>query len=137
MFDRILVPIDLADAERGKASIGIARAVGGKNADIHLVSVIEDAPRFVAAQVPREITDRIRAEAETAIKDIAAAAGIKASNARVRTGSAASGILETADELQADLIIVGSHKPGLQDYLLGSTAARVVRHANCKVLVVR
>jgi len=36
-----------------------------------------------------------------------------------------------------DLIIVGSHKPGLQDYLLGSTAARVVRHAMCSVLVGR
>ena len=38
---------------------------------------------------------------------------------------------------QADLIIIASHKPGFQDYFLGSTAAKVVRHAPCSVLVVR
>ena len=36
-----------------------------------------------------------------------------------------------------DLIIVASHRPGLQDYFLGSTAAKVVRHAKCSVLVIR
>jgi nucleotide-binding universal stress UspA family protein len=35
------------------------------------------------------------------------------------------------------LIIIGSHSPSMQDYLLGPNAARVVRHANCSVLVIR
>ncbi len=34
-------------------------------------------------------------------------------------------------------IIVASHKPNVGDYLLGTTAARVVRHAACSVFVVR
>ncbi len=34
-------------------------------------------------------------------------------------------------------IVMASHRPGLQDYLLGSTAARVLRHANCSVYIVR
>ncbi len=34
-------------------------------------------------------------------------------------------------------IIVASHKPNVGDYLLGTTAARVVRHATCSVFVVR
>ena len=46
-------------------------------------------------------------------------------------------ITEYADEINADCIIVGSHKPGLLDYFLGSTAARVVRHAPCSVHVLR
>jgi nucleotide-binding universal stress UspA family protein len=46
-------------------------------------------------------------------------------------------ILETAKEIGADLIVIASHRPGLQDYFLGSTAARVVRHAECAVLVDR
>lgn len=37
----------------------------------------------------------------------------------------------------ADCIIMGSHKPGLGDFFLGSTAARVVRHAHCSVIVLR
>ena len=46
-------------------------------------------------------------------------------------------ITDHARKIGADCIIVGSHKPGLSDFLLGSTAARVVRHAPCAVHVLR
>ena len=55
----------------------------------------------------------------------------------VRKGASYHGILEYADDNEIDLIIINSHRPGLQDYLLGSTAAKVVRHAKCAVLVER
>ncbi len=46
-------------------------------------------------------------------------------------------ILDMAEKVEADLIVMASHRPELQDYLLGPNAARVVRHAKCSVLVVR
>ena len=46
-------------------------------------------------------------------------------------------ILEYAKKIEADLIVIASHRPDLLDYFLGSTAARVVRHAECAVLVDR
>jgi nucleotide-binding universal stress UspA family protein len=46
-------------------------------------------------------------------------------------------ILGVAEEADADLIVVGSHRPAMKDYLLGTNAARVVRHARCSVLVAR
>jgi hypothetical protein len=46
-------------------------------------------------------------------------------------------ILEKSAQKSAELIIVASHQPELQNYFLGSTAAKVVRHATCSVLVVR
>jgi len=55
----------------------------------------------------------------------------------MRRGEPAREIIAYAEEVGADCIIVGSHKPELQDYLLGSTAARVVRHAPCSVHVLR
>jgi nucleotide-binding universal stress UspA family protein len=55
----------------------------------------------------------------------------------VRSGHSYKTILEVAEEKQVDLIIIASHRPGLQDYFLGSTAAKVVRHARCSVLVMR
>ena len=55
----------------------------------------------------------------------------------MRVGHPYKTILEMAKEKDAELIIVASHKPDLQDYFLGSTAAKVVRHATCSVLVVR
>ena len=55
----------------------------------------------------------------------------------IRTGAAASQILQCADDNAADLVMIASHRPGLSDYFIGSTAARVVRHAQCSVLISR
>ncbi|MEP4431527.1 MAG: universal stress protein, partial [Hyphomicrobiales bacterium] len=46
-------------------------------------------------------------------------------------------IIEAANQVDADVIVIGSHRPKLKDYLLGPNAARVVRHAVQSVLVVR
>ncbi len=46
-------------------------------------------------------------------------------------------IINAADRLKVDAIVMGSHRPELTDYLLGPNAARVVRHANQSVFVVR
>jgi nucleotide-binding universal stress UspA family protein len=46
-------------------------------------------------------------------------------------------ILRYAEVVKADLVVMSANRPGLEDYLLGPNAARVVRHANCSVLVVR
>ena len=46
-------------------------------------------------------------------------------------------ILHCAEETGADLIVMASHRPGYEDYLIGPNASRVVRHAKCSVVVVR
>ena len=77
--------------------------------------------------------------AEDQLKTVASNAGLgdgKFSTA-VRHGSAHHEILDEAESSDVDLVVVASHRPELSDYLLGSTAAKVVRHANCSVLVVR
>jgi nucleotide-binding universal stress UspA family protein len=55
----------------------------------------------------------------------------------VRMGSDYNEVLKEADRMAADLIVVGSHRPTMSTYLLGSNAAAIVRHAKCSVLVVR
>lgn len=57
--------------------------------------------------------------------------------AAVISGHAGRAITDYAEEVGADCIIVGSHKPGLQDFFLGSTAARIIRYARCSVHVLR
>lgn len=46
-------------------------------------------------------------------------------------------ILNMAAKINADMIVVSSGRDDLKDFLLGPNAARVVRHANCSVTVVR
>lgn len=54
-----------------------------------------------------------------------------------RHGSVYEEVLEVADELKVDQIVVAAHRPGAADFLLGTNTARIVRHARCSVTVVR
>ena len=55
----------------------------------------------------------------------------------VAKGSVYECIIKTANEIKADLIVMSAHRPELKDYLLGPNAAKVVRHSDRSVLVVR
>ncbi len=136
MYNSILVPIDLSELDKGKMEIDLARKLAGKDARICLLNVVVDIPAYLSANLPQGVVNTAKRDARETLEALIRAAGIKA-EAAVRSGKPGPGILAAADECDADLIIIGSHKPGLQDYFLGSTAARVVRHAQCTVLVLR
>jgi universal stress protein F len=55
----------------------------------------------------------------------------------LRFGTIYSEILAEAEAWSADLIVVGSHRPYMSTYLLGSNAKTIVRHSKCSVLVAR
>jgi universal stress protein F len=59
------------------------------------------------------------------------------SESKIISGHAGRVIVDYASTNEIDCIIVASHRPGIGDFFLGSTAARVVRHANCSVHVIR
>lgn len=46
-------------------------------------------------------------------------------------------IVDAANEINADIIVMAAHRPSLKDYLLGPNTARVARHARCSVQIVR
>ena len=136
MYKTILVPIDMSHIAEGKAIIDVAATHVGKGTKIILLNVIEEIPNWAAAEIPVDILENSRKAVHQDLKAIATASGLKM-DVEVRTGHSYNTILDVAEEKDADLIIIASHKPGLQDYFLGSTAAKVVRHAKCSVLVVR
>ena len=136
MYKTILVPIEMAHVAEGKAIIDVAAEHVSDGAKIILLNVVEDIPSWAAAQIPKDVMDRSQQYAEDELKGIANSSGMKLETL-VRRGQPYNTILEVAKEKNVDLIIVASHRPGFQDYFLGSTAAKVVRHATCSVLVVR
>ena len=136
MYKTILVPIDMAHVAKGKANIELAAQHAAAGARIILLNVIEDIPNWAAVELPAGLLDKSRESSLSELKAIATATGMEM-EVEVHTGHSYNTILEVAEEKNADLIIIASHRPGLQDYFLGSTAAKVVRHANCSVLVVR
>ena len=126
----------MAHADESKATIDMAIGHGGKDTQIIFLNLVGEIPNWAAVELPPDILDKSVRSSQDKLKAIAEASGIEI-EIEVRMGRPYKTILEAADEKGADLIIVASHQPGLQDYLLGSTASKVVRHAKCSVLVVR
>jgi len=126
----------MAHVEKGKAMIDIAIAHRAEDAQVILLNVVEVVPAWVASQLPSGILDESRQSTLEELKAIADAVNINV-DVEVRAGHPYKTILEVADKTGTELIIIASHQPGLEDYFLGSTAAKVVRHAKCSVLVVR
>ncbi len=138
MYKSIIVAVDLAHGDLGKALLGRAIELLDEGGTVRLVHVLEEVPSYVAAELPRDIGERRNAEAMVELKTMAQGAGTDAKVlAEVRSGAASGQILQSAEDNGADLIMIASHRPGLSDYFIGSTAARVVRHAQCSVLISR
>jgi nucleotide-binding universal stress UspA family protein len=136
LYKKILIPVDLAHMDAGKGMIDVARNVASDGASMLLAHVVADIPTYVAAELPGGIIEKSKETARSALEGLVKDAGIKA-DIEVRSGHPRTAILSIAEEMKADLVIIASHKPGLQDYFLGSTASSVVRHAKCSVLVMR
>jgi nucleotide-binding universal stress UspA family protein len=140
MYQRILLPVDLADPDLAKpaleSAVMMAKASGGS---IRLINVIPETPALLAEYVPADFDAQQRRSAEEALsiiaKEIALSPGEVTSV--VRQGSTYQEILDEAKEYAADLIVMSSHRTGIRTYFLGSVAGHVVRYAACSVLVVR
>ena len=135
MYKSILIPVDLANVTKVSSLIDHASEHSG-NSKIILLNVVEDIPSWAAVELPRGILDKSVQSSTEKLESLVASAGIDV-EVEVRVGHPYKTILAVAEEKGADLIIVASHQPDLQNYLIGSTAAKVVRHATCSVLVVR
>ena len=109
-------------------------------AECTLYTLAEDIPDF-GEGIATELSEQIQQEADKALKAAlakATAMGIQAKTVLGSGGSAADGILDMAEGEGSSLIIMGSRaKTGLDRFLIGSVATKVVSHATCSVLVLR
>ena len=137
MYNTILIPVDMAHLEKAKDMIDAAKTQTNKGAKLILLNVIDAVPSWATTYMPDN--DILAKQRQSAHDELASVASDNAIDAEiiVRTGYSYSTILEVAEEAKAQLIIIGSHRPGYGDYFLGSTAAKVVRHAKCSVYVIR
>ena len=134
MYKKILVALSLEHGY-GERAINTARKLKAENGEIIALHVFEPVNSSVSLYLPKEHVQSVRKSAK---EDIAKKIGAEIDvEAVVLTGHSGQAVTDYAKEIGADCIVVGSHKPGLQDFFLGSTAARIVRHAPCSVHVLR
>lgn len=137
MYRRLMVPVDLEHVEALDKALATAAQLGKQpNTKVTFVAVTTSAPSSVA-HTPEEFGRKLDEFAgEQARRHGLDARGL----ARISHDPATDlnvTLLEVADELHADLIVMASHVPGVIEHLFASHAGYVASHAKMSVFVVR
>ncbi len=136
MNKKVLVAVDIARSGGNDICMKTAQDIAGTmDGDLVMMYVVEPISGYISLEIPDGLPEKRKSEAVEELRELAAQYGC--SEVVVREGAPATEILEQASEINADLIVLHSHDPGLSNYFLGSVASRVVRHAHCSVHVVR
>ncbi|MFN3525581.1 MAG: universal stress protein [Paracoccus sp. (in: a-proteobacteria)] len=135
MYKHILVAVAFDTDHEPEQSLQAAQVLSSPGARVTVLHVKERIPRYAISYIPAdyeaELKEAIRARLEGLAARFENGAGV------LIEGHSGQTIMEWAESNQVDCIVIMSHQPGLEDYFLGGTAARVVRHAHCSVHVIR
>ena len=138
-YKKILVAIDLSEDSSEVAQR--ARAIAGNNAaELHLIHVIEPLSFAYGGDIPMDfsgIQDEIHQQATQQLHRFAEANSIDETHQHIVLGRPEEEIHAMAEDLGADLIVVGTHGRHGLTLLLVSTANGVLHGASCDVLAVR
>lgn len=140
MYRSILVPIDLAEAELAKPALTAAVELAKiSNGSVRLIYVRSLVPVTYMEFVPADFETEQQSDSEAKLAELAASLDLPEEqvSAKVLVGSVHGEVLAEAEASGADLIVIGSHEPGMLAYVIGSNASAIVRRAKCSVLVVR
>lgn len=136
-YRHILLTTDLSVQSKQTAfkALQLAEVYGAR---ITLLHVIEPLPGYAMGTMPViDLEKEMFDQAKMHMMDLAKELVIPETDQKIEIGSVKSCILKIANELNVDLIIMGSHGRHGIEHLLGSTAAAVLSHAKSDVLVVR
>jgi len=140
MFRTILVPVDLAELDVSKKAIEVATSLAQQSGGaLRFLTVLQFLPATYLDYIPANYDEKQKAWAQEELEKITAKIDLPKERVSyaIRTGGIYPEILAEAEQWGADLIVIGSHRPAMSTYLLGSNAKTVVRHAKCSVLVAR
>jgi nucleotide-binding universal stress UspA family protein len=143
MRQAVLCAVDISNEDRDvKVLKEAARQAKMDGRQLDVITVVPDyGMSWVGSFFEQDHHDKVVAEARRHLCDLCESVLGAEANEKVRhivaTGTAYEEILKVAKVDKAALIVIGAHRPDLKDYLLGPVAARVVRHAECSVYVVR
>lgn len=140
MYKKILVAVDLGEQDVAQPALASAVELAGlTNGSIRLVHVRHPIPASPLGMIGGDVLSDNRKFFDTEMAKLMAKipfdpARLSSAN---RMGAVYDEVLSEAREWGADLIVVSAHQPSMATYLLGSNAAKIVRHATCTTLVVR
>ncbi|KAA8998070.1 universal stress protein UspA [Affinibrenneria salicis] len=143
MYQSVLLPLDISEQELTEKSLQQAKFLAEKSqGKLRFLYVMSAVPDYIlnrfnpeTRQFEDTLTTDITQQLKTVIDRLALPADRISIN--IRQGSIYDEILKEAEEIKADLIVIGSRRPSVTTYLLGSNASAIVRYAKTSVLVAR
>ncbi len=142
-WSKIICPVDFSQIsiEALELSSDFARTCGGSLVIVHVLEPILAPTDFTFGPLTMtDIEDKLADRAMEGLKELSAKLQFPQEKIELRVvrGIASQEIVKIAEEISADLIVMGTHGyTGLTHALLGSTAERVVRKAPCPVLTIK
>ena len=138
MYARILVPVDLDNADKLTKALDLAgKTAKDAGAEVVFVDVVDAVPTMSAQTEGQQMAERLKEFSAKQAKahDIQTAFKVALrSDLHLNVGS---DIIKAAEENGCDLIVMASHMPGFKDHILSSNAGYVAAHAPITVYVVR
>ena len=142
MYKTIIMPVDVFEMELSDKAIRHAEFLAQQDGIIHLLHVLPASASYTMSRFAadlRRFEEHLQQEAESRLTTMVSHFTLDPSRIKlhVRLGSVRDAVNELAEELGADMVVIGSRNPSISTHLLGSNASSVIRHANLPVLVVR
>ena len=139
MFKRVLVPVDVSLPAEARKILTAAKDLAAPwGSELHVMTVVPDVGMpIVGSYFEEGQEDESLAAAKAELKAAVADSGITPTKLYLHAGTVYDRVIKLAKKIDADLILISAHSPVLKDYLLGSNAARIVRHSKRSVLVLR
>ena len=140
-YKQILVAVDFS--EHSERALGKALALAiEKGAKVNMIHVVDYFPMMDSAYdgvlaYSVDMTDELVESSHKRLTELGAKYHLLSDQLSVEVGAVRNVIIDKADKIGADLIVMGSHGWRGIDLLLGSTTDGVLHHAKCDVLVVR
>ena len=140
-YKQILVAVDFSEhSERAlEKALELVNESNTKMSAIHVVDYFPmmDSTYDGALAFSVDITDELVASSKKRLAELGDKYQLKGEQLLVEVGAVRNEIIDKAEKVGADLIVIGSHGWRGIDLLLGSTTDSVLHHAKCDVLVVR
>ena len=142
MYKTIIMPVDVFEMELSDKAVRHAEFLAQQDGIIHLLHVLPGSSSFTMSRFTadlRRFEEHLQHEAETRLQTMVGHFSIDPSRIKshVRFGNVRDMVNELANEIKADVVVIGSRNPSISTHLLGSNATSVIRHAHIPVMVVR
>ncbi|MBJ3815387.1 universal stress protein UspG [Shimwellia pseudoproteus] len=142
MYSKVLMPVDVFEMDLSDKAVKHAEFLAQGDGIIYLLHVLPQSSRLIMHGFTRDLRrfeEHLEKEAETRLEQMREHFSFPPERVipLVRFGNVRDEVNQAAEDLDADVIVIGSKNPSITTHLLGSNAATIVRHAKKPVFTVR